>query len=303
MLKSSLTSGFKPWVFNVPPTVTRFRFRVAISANILPIVVFDMLGVDGNRDIYRINLDGSQLVRLTSNVSVEASPTVAKDRVVFVSYRDGNANLFSVGLGAGPQTRLTNTGWDETEPSLSSDGVRLAYISNQSGWPRVMHALADGTNPQSLAAYGFAGSIPSSPAWIVGVDPRVAYASSANGEVDILKVRISGGATTRALTTPTRPNIEPSFNTDGTKMTYVRPNSGNFDVYIHDLASNVNTRLTTWVLGDIQPTFTHDGRIVWLSEANDGSYTIRWMSPDGVNKFNVGFFAGDPSNPFGVPLQ
>jgi hypothetical protein len=303
MLKSTLSSAHRPWVFNVPATVTQFRFRIAISANILPLVVFDKLGVDGNRDIYRVNLDGSQLVRLTSNVSVESSPTVAKDRVVFVSYRDGNANLFSVGLGGGQQTRLTNTGWDETEPALSSDGLRLAYVSNQSGTPRIMHAAADGTNPQALAAYGYAGNVPSSPTWIIGADPRVAYASSANGEVDILKVRISGGTTTRALTTPTRPNIEPSFNADGTKMTYVRPVSGNIDVFVHDVATNTNTRLTTWVRGDIQPTFTHDGRIVWLSEMNDGSYTIRWMSDDGVNKFNVGSFDGDPSNPFGVPLQ
>jgi hypothetical protein len=309
-IKSEKISPPKSWVFNVPATVTRFRFRIAISASILPIVAFDMEGPDGNRDIYRVNLDGSQLIRLTANPSVEMSPTVAQDRIVFVTYRDGNANLFSMSLAGGPQTRLTNTGWNETEPSLSSDGTRLAYLSDQTGYPRMMHAAGNATNPQPVTPFGFNGNIPSSPTWVTTAStPLLAYASSAKGPVDIFMTNLSNGSTYPVLTTGTGPNVEPKFNAAGTKMTFVLPVAAtptNTEVWIHDVATdsrNSRTRLTNRVPGDIQPTFAHDGRVVWLSEAPDGSYTLRWMSDDGVTKVNVGAFAGQPWNPFGVPLQ
>ena len=294
----------KQWQFYVPPTVTRFRFRIGISANILPIIAFDMEGLDGNRDIYRVNLDGTELRRVTNTPGVDLSPTVAKDRVVFVSYRDGNANLFSVSLGGGPQVRLTNTGWNETDPSLSADGTKLAYVSDQTGWPRVMHANADATNPQALPAFGYNGNIPNSPAWMSG-GSLLAYASSANGEVDILATTVPGGNTSRVLSTATRPNLEPKFNAAGTQMLFVLPvaaTPSNTEIWLHDVGSNTNTRLTNRVLPDAQPTFTHDGRVVWLSGALDGTYVLRWMTPDAVTQSNVGVI-GQPWNPFGVPLH
>jgi hypothetical protein len=303
---SMRTTAQKQWTFNVPTTVQRFRFRIYISAGLLPIVAFDMEDATGNRDIYRVNLDGSELRRVTNTPGVDMWPTVAKDRVVFVSYRDGDADLFEVSLAGGPQTKLTNTGWNETEPALSSDGTRLAYVSDQSGWPRVVHAGGDGANPQTLA-YGYNGNIPSSPTWMSSVSPRLAFASSANGPVDILQTNIGTGVTTRVLTTLTRPNIEPKFNADGSKMTFVLPVPAaptNTEIWLHDVATNANAKLTARALPDAQPTFTHDGRIIWLSGASDGSYVMRWMTPDAVTQRNVGGTgAGQPWNPFGVPLH
>jgi hypothetical protein len=305
-LYSMRSTAQRQWIFNVPTTVQRFRFRVYISAGLLPIVAFDMEGPDGNRDIYRVNIDGTEMRRVTSTPGVDMSPTVAQDRVVFVSYRDGDADLFEVPLAGGPQTKLTNTGWNETQPALSADGTRLAYVSDQSGWPRLVHAAGNGANPQTLD-FGYTGNIPSSPTWMTSVSPLLAFASSANGPVDILQTNLTNGVTSRVLTTATRPNVEPKFNADGSKMTFVLPvaaTPSNTEIWLHDVATNGNTKLTARALPDIQPTFTHDGRIVWLSGAADGSFVMRWMTPDAITQSNVGGTGtGQPWNPFGVPLH
>src|SRR3989441_4332489 len=54
-----------------------------------PAIVFDWLR-NGNRDIYRAALDGTDTLRLTSDPGDDQHPTERAGTVVFTSYRDGN---------------------------------------------------------------------------------------------------------------------------------------------------------------------------------------------------------------------
>ena len=56
-----------------------------------PAIVFDWLR-NGNRDIYRAMLDGTDTVRLTSDLGDDQYPTERAGTVVFTSYRDGKAS-------------------------------------------------------------------------------------------------------------------------------------------------------------------------------------------------------------------
>src|SRR5207244_8482241 len=60
-----------------------------------PVIVFDWLR-NGNRDIYRATLDGTDLVRLTSDPGDDQHPTERGGTVAFTSYRDGNGELYAV---------------------------------------------------------------------------------------------------------------------------------------------------------------------------------------------------------------
>ena len=97
-----------------------------------PAIVFDWLR-DGNRDIYRAALDGTDTVRLTSDPGDDQYPTERAGTVVFTSYRDGNGELYAVPSLGGAEQRLTTTAANETQPALSPDGRHIAYLSDDSG--------------------------------------------------------------------------------------------------------------------------------------------------------------------------
>jgi len=130
-----------------------------------PVIVFDWLR-NGNRDIYRATLDGTDLVRLTSDPGDDQHPTERGGTVVFTSYRDGNGELYAVPSIGGVERRLTTTAANETQPALSPDGRHIAYLNDESGVPKLWLCAVDGTNPRALTTgFGFAGSIEASPSW------------------------------------------------------------------------------------------------------------------------------------------
>ena len=100
-------------------------------------------------EIYTMNTDGSDLTRLTNNMTDDVNPAWSPDgtHIAFQAYRDGNAEIYvmhSDGLG---QINLTNNADYDGQPAWSPDGSRIAFISGYDLW--VMNA--DGSNPLKLS--------------------------------------------------------------------------------------------------------------------------------------------------------
>ena len=109
-----------------------------------PVVVFDRV-VSGNRDIWRVDLDGQNLAQLTSDPGEDQDPTVAAGKMVWVSYRVGNGELYSMPFAGGTTTRLTTNTVSESTPALSPDGTKLAYTTESGGATKVFAGNADAT--------------------------------------------------------------------------------------------------------------------------------------------------------------
>jgi tol-pal system beta propeller repeat protein TolB len=137
---------------------------------------------DGNTEIYRMNPDGSGVVRLTNDPNPDYRPAWSPDgtRIAFVSERDGNAEIYVMSRdGTGLQRLTTDPGLD-TEPAWSPDGTRLAFVSNRSGMPPqiyVMNADGSGVQLRSVAVTG-----DRTPAW------------SPDGSLIAFSRRVSGGS-------------------------------------------------------------------------------------------------------------
>ncbi len=241
-----------------------------------PAIVFDWLR-NGNRDIYRAGLDGKDTVRLTSNPGDDQHPTEAAGIVVFTSYRDGNGELYAVPATGGAEHRLTTTAANETQPALSHDGRHIAYLSDESGVPKLWMSAADGTNPQPLTAgFGFPGSIEASPSWAPSGD-RLVFVSTANGRAGLFVLTLGAGAPT-PLVADSNTAVEPSWSPDGRLVAFASDRAGVTNIFTVDVATLQIRQLTTETVTAGQPAWLPDGRVVYTSWSG-GTPGLRWRDP------------------------
>ncbi len=85
-------------------------------------------GVFDSYDIFRVDLDGSNMVRLTSAPGYDAEATIANDgRVVFTSVRDGDMEIYSMNGDGSDVRRLTHLPGPDGGPFFSPDGSRIVF--------------------------------------------------------------------------------------------------------------------------------------------------------------------------------
>ena len=247
-----------------------------------PVVVFDR-AVNGNRDIWKIDLDGQNLAQLTTDVGEDGDPTVARGTVVFVSYRSGNGDLWSVPLAGGANTRLTTTTRDETTPALSPDGTKLAYAFLESDVTKLYVASASGANPQRPApTFGYDGSIETWPSW--ASSSMLAFVSTNNGTADIFELQ--GSALPSLLAGGNTAEVEPAWSPDGQTLAFVSNRTGSVEIFLLRISGGQPTQLTSGAGSKSQPAWTPDGRLVYV-ETVSGTTRLRWLDPQQPGTTNL----------------
>jgi TolB protein len=237
-----------------------------------PVVVFDRL-TGGNRDIWRVDLDGQNLAQVTTNPGDDQDPTAVKGTVVFVSYRAGNAELFAVPLAGGTDTRLTTTARDETTPSLSADGTKLAFSAVASGVTKIFTASATATGAVQLVPGTGADVIETAPSW--SPSASLAFVSTAAGSADIVQV-VGAGAPTTLESSPAA-DVEPAWSADGQTLAFVSTRTGPVEIFLRSSAGVV-TQLTSGTGSRSNPAWTPDGRVVYVENVG-GVTRLRWVDP------------------------
>lgn len=240
-----------------------------------PVIIFGRL-LDGQLDIYRVSLDGADLVRLTTDLGDDREPTVAGETVVFTSYRTGNADLYSIPLAGGVERRLTNTSVNETSPALPRAGAKLAFTNDVSGVTRLWTSSIDGSGAAPAApAFGNSGTIDATPAWSPNGDQLVFVSTSTNGQASLYLLVVATGAVT-ALPVGATPNVEPAWSPDGRSIAFASGRNTGSGVYRLDIASGVATLLVPGNVG--QPVWLPDGRLVYTAFSATGS-RLFWIDP------------------------
>jgi len=85
---------------------------------------------DGNNEIYVMNPDGSNIIRLTNNPAADFTPAWSPDgtKIAFASNRDGNSKIYVMNTDGSSPTRLTNEQADDYDPAWSPSGTKIAFV-------------------------------------------------------------------------------------------------------------------------------------------------------------------------------
>jgi TolB protein len=198
--------------------------------------------VRGFPDVYRLDLDGGRRAVVSREAGMNAGASVSPDgrRLVLVLSRDGNPEIYVRDLSDGRVTRITRTPHNaEASPVWSPDGRQIAFVSDMQGGPHVFVVSSEGGQPQRISR---GGSQNVSPSW--GPDGRIMYSSRRLGRFQLVVYDPKSGLETQITDAPVD-HENPSWARDGRHVVYARRDGRISTLYLLDLRSNGQIRLTT----------------------------------------------------------
>jgi Tol biopolymer transport system component len=247
--------------------------------------------VDGNLDLYRIDLGNGAPRRLTSDPAADYNPVVSPDgkRVVFYREKgDDHDQVWTLDLESGREARVTDGTRHNFFPNFLPDG-RIAYSSGEKGSERRLVVLGpDGrTVPVGPPGISFARWSPDG--------KEVLFVQS--GETRIQRMAADGSSVTpvvdvAALQVPPVYSGYPAASPDGRRVAFLSNRDGTDDLYVVGVDGGGVVRLTSTAAEEGHPQWSADGRRVVVSiSAGDASRLVS-IAPEGGDERLLGSVPG-----------
>lgn len=234
-------------------------------------------------EIYRMDPDGSNVVRLTHTSGAEHGPVFSPDgsRIAYAYDPEGEDpeiwTMAADGSDARAVTGNEHTDWD---PEWSPDGRRIAWESRRDGnvdvWVIDLETgaetrLTDHPDRDLGPAWSPEGSL-------------VAFQSSRDGSYGIFGVSPDGGPARRLIELP-GDAVAPSWSPDGRRLVFVYFEEDDGDLWVTGLDGGEPRPITRNDRTDFLPAWSPDGETIAFIVRGEGDAWDVWtIGVDGSNE-------------------
>ena len=302
---TGVVSSATPTITGTPPTATPTRTgtpstatpTVTSTPNVISqgVIAFASDRA-GNRDIWKVNADGTEPKNLTlTSPQADDYPAYSPDRtkIAFASKRDGNFEIYVMNADGSAPLRLTNDTADDVAPTWSPDGTKIAFVSKRNGNQDDIFVMnANGTNQTNIT---LVPSPDTDPSW--GSNGKIVFTSGRGGNRQLYTVNPDGSQVTGPISSGGESFLA-KWNTQGNRLVFITTRDGNQEIYVSGAAGQEPTRLTNNEFPDWDPTFAPDGsRIAFSSERLAGNLELYVMNSDGSNQERITIQSGPDVHP------
>ncbi|HUP27227.1 MAG TPA: DPP IV N-terminal domain-containing protein [Chloroflexia bacterium] len=283
-----------PTMTGTPPTATP---SLTPTPNVITQGVISFASDrSGNRDIWRVNADGTNPVNLTgTSTKLDDFPAYSPDRtkIAFTSERDNNLEIYVMNADGSGITRLTNDAQEDFAPTWSPDGTKIAFVSKRNGGQEDIFVMnSNGTGQTNITLVPGPDTDPS---W--GSNGKIVFTSRRSGTRQLYTVNPDGTQLTGPISSGGE-NFLAKWNNVGNRLVFVSTRDGNQEIYISGSGGQEPTRLTNNTFPDWDPAFAPDGsRIVFSSDRLAGNLELYVMNSDGSNQERITIQTGADVHP------
>jgi len=232
----------------------------------------------GAKEIYVMDIDGSNPLQMTRNHSLNLTPRWSPDGrfLAYVSYRDGNPDLYVLDVTCGRRIKVSSLPGLNISPSWAPDGKSMALVLSKNGATNIYLMHPDGTGLRQLTS---GTSISVSPSWSPN-GRQLAFVSDQGGTPQIYMMDAEG-TNIRRLTFRGNYNTSPAWSPKGDKIAFVSNQDGFLHLFIMNPDGSGLSALTHGVSNNESPSWSPDGRYIAFSSTRHGKSGIFTMREDG----------------------
>lgn len=237
----------------------------------------------GNKEIYLMDWDGSNVQKITANGSINLNPEFfpSGKQLIYTSYKKRNPDLYRREIASGAEARISARPGINVTGAVAPSGDRIALAMSKDGNSEIY--LID-TSGKELARLTRDPGIDVSPAWSPD-GKKIAFVSDRYGKPQVFVMDANGSGVHR-LTTSGPYNVGPRWSPKGDLIAYAAREGGSFQIHVIRPDGGGDTRLTSEGNNE-HPRWSPDGRFIVFSSTRGGKEGIYVMRSDGSGQTRI----------------
>ncbi len=241
----------------------------------------------GNKEIWVMDADGYNQVKITKDKSLATAPCWGKNatEIYYTSFKEYNPDLCGTFLDGSKSWFISSFPGLNVSAAWADKIERLAITLSKDGNSEIYTMDRTGKNSKRLT---FNNSIESSPVWSPQGN-EIAFTSDRTGTPQIY-VMNSEGFNVRRLTFQGNYNDGAAWSPKGDKIAFHARSEGYFNIFIMNVDGSDWVQLTYRNGNNEDPSWAPDGQhIVFTSDRNNRKQQIFIMNIDGTGQTQLTF--------------